>query len=225
MRAGPPYHHSQIMTTKVLDDSEIIDYADHHSGTVSPGAGRLNPYKLGMELFRSIEERWNKGKFGPEYERCENLKEKLAWDRKLGLGRKKIFEVRKLYNDVTFLDAFLDEDFCHQHKLFMYGYNPASKSFEIVDRDFKKVKAKLLHRLTNMGQPRIDVVDGNAFNRGELTLKHQHDGVDLRQDWAWEVLRNMHRIWKRPVHIETIVDGTAKILSFDGEEKKEQRAV
>ncbi len=219
------YHHSQIMTTKVLNDSEIIDYADHHSGTVSPSPGRLNPYKIGMELFRSIEERWNKGKFGADYEGCENLKEKLAWDKKLGLGREKIFEVRKLYNDVMFLDAFLDEEFCRQQKLFMYGYNPASKSYEIVDRDFKKVKVKLLQKITNMGQPRIDVVDGNAFNRGELTFKHQHDGADLRQDWAWEVLKNLHRIWKRPVHIETIMDGTPKVLSFDGEEKKEQRVV
>lgn len=217
------YHHSQIMTTKVLDDSEIIDYADHHSGTVSPSPGRLNPYKLGMELFRSIEDRWNKGKFGADYERCENLKEKLVWDKKLGLGRGKIFEVRKLYNDVTFLDAFLDEDFCHDQKLFMYGYNPAAKAYEIVDRDFKKVKQKLLQRLTNMGQPRIDVMDANAFNRSELTLKHQHDGADLKMDWAWEVLKNLHRIWKRPVHIETLVDGTPKVLSFDGDEKKEQR--
>ena len=30
-------------------------------------AGRpLNPYKLGVELFRDIEERWNTGRFGKE---------------------------------------------------------------------------------------------------------------------------------------------------------------
>ena len=34
--------------------------------------GRLNPYKLGIELFRDIEERWNKGQFGPEYEECDD---------------------------------------------------------------------------------------------------------------------------------------------------------
>ncbi len=219
------YHHSQIMTTKVLKDSEIIDYADHHSGTVSPHPGRLNPYKLGMELFRSIEERWNKGRFGEEYENCQIQSEKLHWDKKLGLGRQKIFEVRKLYNDVTFLDAFLDEEFCHQQKLFMYGYNPATKAYEIVDRDFKKVKAKLLQKLTNMGQPRIEVVDANAYNRSELLVKHLHDGADLRLDWAWEVLKNLHRVWKRPVHLETLMDGVPKILTYDGQEKKEQRAV
>ncbi len=219
------YHHSKIMTEKALKGDELIDYADHHSGTVAPHPGRLNPYKLGMELFRSIEERWNKGRFGSEYERCEDLKEKLAWDQKLGKGREKIFEVRRLYNDVNFLDAFLDEEFCRRQKLFMYNYNPATKAYEIADRDFKKVKAKLLQRLTNLGQPQVEVVDGNTSNRGELTLKHLHDGVDLRLDWAWETLKNIHRLWKRPVHIETILDGIPKLLSFDGEEKKEQRLV
>ena len=34
--------------------------------------GRLNPYKLGIELFRDIEERWNKGQFGNEYDECDD---------------------------------------------------------------------------------------------------------------------------------------------------------
>lgn len=217
------YHHSKIMTTRVLKDSEIIDYADHHSGTVSPQPGRLNPYKMGMELFRSIEERWNKGKFGAEYEECENFQEKRRWDKKLGLGLKKIFEVRKLYNDLTFLDAFMDDEFCTEQKLFQYGFNPATGTYEIVDRDYKKVKSKLLQQLTNMGQPQVSVVEANAFNRGELTLKHHHDGIDLKLDWAWETLKNLEKIWKRPVHIETIRDGVPKVLTYDGKDQKEQR--
>ena len=60
------YWHSTIMTTKTLDPSELVDYADHHSGTMATQPGRLNPYKLGIELFRDIEERWNKGQFGPD---------------------------------------------------------------------------------------------------------------------------------------------------------------
>ncbi len=217
------YHHSQMMTGKILTDAEVIDYADHHSGTVAPHPGSLNPYKLGMELFRNIEERWNKGQFGADYENCSDLKEKQQWDKKLGMGRQKIFEVRKIYNDVNFLDAFLTEEFCHEHKLFLYGYNTATRTYEIVSRDFKKVKAKLLQRMTNMGQPQVDVVDANTSNRAELTLKHAHDGVDLRMDWAHETLKNLHRIWKRPVHIETILDGSPKVLSYDGSDLKSEK--
>ncbi|MGE5049648.1 MAG: SpoVR family protein, partial [Deltaproteobacteria bacterium] len=101
------YWHSTIMTTRALKDSEIIDYADHHSGTMGTRPGAINPYKLGIELWRHIEERWNKGRFGKEYDECDDLRARRAWDRKLGLGRQKIFEVRKHYNDVTFIDEFL----------------------------------------------------------------------------------------------------------------------
>jgi len=51
------FWHSRMMTTKLADASEIVDYADHHSGTVAMGPGRFNPYKVGVELFRDIEER------------------------------------------------------------------------------------------------------------------------------------------------------------------------
>ncbi len=219
------YHHSKIMTQKALRDDEVIDYADHHSGTVASHPGTLNPYKIGMELLRRIEERWDKGQFGPEYEDCQTMTERSHWDRKLRLGKEKIFEVRRLYNDVSFLDTFLDEKFCEDQRLFTYQYNPATKVYEIVDRDFQKVKSKLLQKLTNLGHPQIAVVDGDAFHRGELTLKHEHEGIDLRIDWAWDVLKNIQKIWKKPVHLETILDGVPKALSLDGEEKKEQRLV
>ena len=38
--------------------------------------GGINPYKLGIELFRHIEERWNMGRFGAEYERCTDMEER-----------------------------------------------------------------------------------------------------------------------------------------------------
>ena len=106
------YWHSKIMTEKALDASEIIDYADHHSGTLATSPGQLNPYKLGVELWRDIEDRWNKGRFGKEYDECDSFVERRHWDKRLGLGREKIFEVRKHYNDVTFIDEFLTLEFC-----------------------------------------------------------------------------------------------------------------
>ena len=57
------YWHSTMMTQHILEGSEVIHYCDHHSGTLATSPDRLNPYKLGIELFRDIEERWNKGRF------------------------------------------------------------------------------------------------------------------------------------------------------------------
>ncbi len=215
------YWHSTIMTEKALTPGEFIDYADHHAGTLASAPGRLNPYKIGIELFRDIEDRWNKGKFGKEYDDCDDLVERKKWNKNLGLGRKKIFEVRKIYSDLNFIDTFLTQDFCRDHRLFTYAYNNSKQIFEISSREFKQIKDKLLYSLTNRGQPFIDVTNANHQNRGELYLVHQHDGVDLRMDYAQETLKNLFKIWKRPVAIETVYDGNSKIFYFDGKTQQE----
>ena len=46
---------------------------------------------------------------------------------------------------------------------------------------------------------------------------HRHAGVDLRTDWAKEVLENLTRIWKRPVRIETLIGKKAMRLGHDGD--------
>jgi stage V sporulation protein R len=210
------FWHSTIMTSKMLDHSEVVDYADHHSGTMATQPGRLNPYKLGIELLRDIEERWNRGQFGPEYEECDNYEARQKWDRKLGLGRQKIFEVRKIHSDVTFIDTFLTPDFCRRYNMFSFKYNDQHETYEIESREFKKIKDRLLFQLTNFGQPIIRVKDGNYRNRSELYLQQEHFGVDLKLDHAQDTLRHLHRLWTRPVHLETSVDGRTTLLSFDG---------
>ncbi len=217
------YWHSTIMTQRVASAAEIISFADLHSGVVATSGGRLNPYKLGLELLRDIEDRWNKGKFGKEYEECDDIQLKRSWDRQLGLGRQKIFEVRRLYNDVTFIDEFLTPEFVMEQKLFTFRYNRDTDLYEIASREFKEVKEKLLFRLTNFGQPVIMVEDGNYGNRGELYLRHRHEGVDLKMDYARETMRNLYKIWTRPVHLETVIDEKRRLLSFDGRDFSERR--
>jgi len=218
------YWHSKTMTEKVLTDAELIDYADHHSGTLGGGSGRLNPYKLGVELYRDIEERWNKGRFGKEYDDCDDLTERARWDRNLGQGRDKIFEVRRNLNDITFIDNYLTEEFCRDRRMFVYDYNPKNGMYVISDREFRKIKQRLLFQLTNFGQPIIRVADGNFRNKGELLLRHQYEGIELKHDYARETLRNIQRIWNRPVVVETAVDDKARLISFDGEEFEEKES-
>ena len=215
------FWHSKIMTTRVLRDSEVIDYAEAHAGTMGSRPGMVNPYKLGIELFRDIEDRWNRGRFGKEFEECDSLERRLRWDRQLGLGREKIFEVRKLYNDITFIDEFITPDFVEQQKLFTYAWNKQTGQYEITDRDFRKVKEKLLMRLTNLGQPFIYVLDGNHANRGELYLYHRHGGVDLDVEHGRETLVNIQALWRRPVLLETVISDRPRLLMFDGKEHKE----
>jgi stage V sporulation protein R len=212
------YWHSTIMTRQGLEPGDVINYADHHSGTMASTPTRLNPYKLGIELFRHIEERWNKGRFGKEWDECDDYRQKQNWDSGPGLGRQKIFEVRKIHNDLTFIDEFLTLDFCREHKLFSFGYNADTDAYHIESREFRKIKDRLLFSLTNMGRPIIQVRDGNYKNRGELFLEHVFSGVELKLDYAKDTLVNLERLWKRPVHIETVMEGSKTVFSYDGKE-------
>ncbi len=213
------YWHSTIMTRHgICNGGDVVDYADHTSGTLASSPTRLNPYKLGVELFRDIEDRWNRGCFGRDYDECDDLVAKQDWNTGAGLGREKIFEVRRIHNDLTFIDEFLTLDFCRRHNMFSFGYNQDSGYYEIESRKFDEIKQRLLFSLTNMGRPIIHVHDGNYKNRGELYLEHQFSGPELKVSYAQDTLRHLYSLWTRPVHIETILDSHVSVLSFDGHE-------
>jgi stage V sporulation protein R len=212
------YWHSKLMTGSVCDAGEIVDYADNNAAVMATSPTRLNPYKLGVELFRSIEERWNKGQFGREWEAENNLDRKSNWNQRLGMGLEKVFEVRALYNDVTFIDAFLTPEFALEHKLFAFEWSPRNERYEVATRQFRQVKEKLLSQITNMGNPLLFVEDANFENRGELMLIHEHRGVDLRPDYCKEAMRALYRLWKRPVVLRSRREEKSVLLRFDGKE-------
>jgi stage V sporulation protein R len=217
------YWHSYLMTRYHLRDAEVITYCDHHSGTMASSPGRLNPYKLGIELFRDIEDRWNKGRFGKDYEECQSIEQRRKWDRQLNQGREKIFEVRRVHNDVTFIDEFLTEEFCERHKLFHYRADPQTGRIVSTSADFHKVKQQLLFMLANHGQPYIYVVDGNYGNRGELYLAHKHLGVDLDLKYAGECIASLQALWKRPVRLQARIDDDMMLFSHDGKQLTQQK--
>ncbi len=214
------YWHSTIMTTRAMNSNEFVDFADKHAGVMVMSKQNINPYKIGIELFRDIEYRWDTGRFGKEYNECPSLHEKENWDTKLGKGREKIFEVRKSHNDISFIDEFLTPEFCNRQQLFTYKFNPRSSRMEIDTRDFEAIKQKLLTQLTNFGQPVIAVEDANYMNRKELLLKHQHQGVDLDMQFAHQTMSNIFAIWKRPVNLTTTYEDKEVVFHFDGKDLK-----
>ena len=80
--AGPDQDHERRLGQLLaLDDHDPAGPAPRPTWSTTPTItparwppqpGRLNPYKLGIELFRDIEDRWNKGQFGQEYDECDD---------------------------------------------------------------------------------------------------------------------------------------------------------
>jgi len=202
-----------------LDFQEADLYAHLHSRVASTSKRTLNPYKLGYDLFRDIEERWNRGMFGREWEECSSAEELAAWDKHLDQGREFILHVRESYTDAGFLSAFLTRDFCRRKQLYLYDFNERSGQYEITETEWQAVKGGLVRSLTNAGEPIIRVTDDNHRNRTELYLSHEHPGpkgFDLRPGYAQDTLKALHRVWRRPVHLETIREGEGLLISYDG---------
>ncbi|MGQ0629116.1 MAG: SpoVR family protein [Phycisphaerales bacterium] len=219
------YWHSKLMTHHFCEASEIVHYCDQHSGVVHMPPGGFNPYKIGIELWKDIEERWNTGRHGPAWEGLEGVGARERHDDKSMQGRRKIFEVRRIYNDVSFIDEFLTEEFVEKHKLYQVRRDPSSGEQRITSRDFSRIKQTLLHHLTNRGEPFIHVADGNYLNRGELYMAQQWCGLEVDIAKAGEVLNNLRLIWGRPVHLQMQMKDEMWLLSCDepGKEMRRER--
>lgn len=212
------YWHSKIMTEKLMEPNDFVDFAIKHGGVMAMSKKNINPYKIGIELMRDIEFRWDTGRFGKEYNDCTSMHERENWNKKTLEGRDKIFSVRRSHNDISFIDEFLTPEFCNRQKLFTYKYNPRTQQMEIDTRDFMAIKNKLLMSLANFGQPIIQVENPNYKNRKELLISHVHTGVDLDMQFANLTIKNLHAIWKRPVSLATKYEDKPVMIVFDGKD-------
>jgi stage V sporulation protein R len=204
------------MRHRLLESSEMVEYCDKHSGTVAMPPGGFNPYAVGLAIFRDIEDRWNRGAHGRAWRETADPAARRAVDDGSKDGWRKCLEVRRMCDDAMLIDAYLTPDVMDDLKLYVWGRDPRTGERVILDRDPAVVKKRLLGELVNSGQPVIDLVDANHGNRGELRLVHRYEGQPLREDFAKETLRALHRIWTRPVHIETVIEDKMVQWSFDG---------
>jgi stage V sporulation protein R len=204
------FWHSRIMRELELTDKESMEFAELHSGVVSPHKGQLNPYYLGYKIFEDIEKRWDN----------PTAEERKRFGRVGGEGRAKIFEVRELDNDVSFLRNYLTEELCEELDLFVYEL-VEEEEWTVTEKRWERVRDQLVSNMTNFGFPYIVVADGDYNGNRELFLKHQYEGAELDPAYARKVLEYIYRLWGRPVHLETNADGEPVIMRYDGEDHEE----
>lgn len=197
------------------EDAGIVEYAKHKM-LVLGGKYSMNPYKMGYELFLDIEERWNKGRFGDEYDRCTDIIKKQKWNTHTNLGFEKVFEVRKLYNDATAIAEFFTPEFCEKKEFFEYAKLPSGE-WKIVDRDFHSIKNKLMRRYTNGGLPDIRLEDPNHLGKGWMFLQHYHDGRPLYAPHTKDTLVSIWKIWQNVVVLGSRdMEGKEYVFVCDG---------
>ncbi|HEX5082757.1 MAG TPA: SpoVR family protein [Blastocatellia bacterium] len=204
------FWHSRIMRELDLPDNEHVEFAELHAGVVSPHRGQLNPYYVGYKVLEDIEKRWNN----------PTAEEREKFGRKPGQGLAKLMEVRETENDISLLRNYLTEDLCEELDLFVYELVD-EEEWTVTDKRWERVRDQLVANMTNFGYPYIEVADGDYDGNLELLLRHRYEGAELDLKYARKVLEYVHKLWGRPVHLDTVIEEEATTLHYDGEEHGE----
>ncbi|MBG9737133.1 SpoVR family protein [Paenibacillus alvei] len=198
------YWHQRIIRELDLSSEETIEYAKLNSSVVQPSRHSLNPYYLGIKLFEDIEKRWD----NPTKE------ERERYGRQPGQGRAKIFEVRELESDQSFLRNYLTKKLTEE--LDLYIFEKKGPEWKITDKSWENIRDQLVYSRVNGGFPYITVEDGDYQRSGELYLMHQYEGVELDLKYVERTLPYVFTLWGKPVHVETTVDDKHVVFTYDG---------
>ncbi|ASI76456.1 stage V sporulation protein SpoVR [Bacillus pacificus] len=197
------YWHQRILREMDLTSDEAIEFAKLNAGVVQPSKTSINPYYLGIKMFEDIEERYNNP--------TEEMKRRGV---KPGSGRDKIFEVREIEWDVSFLRNYLNKDLVMRED--MYLFQRQGKEYKVIDKEWEHVRDQLVNMRTNGGFPYLVVEDGDYLKNGELYIKHNYEGIELDLKYLEKVLPYLHQLWGRTVHMESIVESKGVVFSYDG---------
>ncbi len=185
------WHARLLREADFLSQDLYLQAIKTHSDVVRPYAGEqqvalgINPYHLGFSIWEKIVEEQG----------VETARAIMAED-----------------DDFSFIRNHLTEEMAHELDLFQYSSRRDGRV--VVDEfDIDELRETILAQKFNFGAPRVVVT--HVRSDGTLELQHLHEvdqrGLDLTS--AQKVMEYMHRIWRRPVQLETVdASGDREIL-------------
>ncbi|WP_240376411.1 SpoVR family protein [Bacillus piscicola] len=197
------YWHAKILRELDLNTEESIEFAKLNASVIQPSRTSVNPYHLGVKIFESIEEEYN------------NPGEEL---RELGVqpgsGQEKIFEVRELESDTSFIRNYVTKKLVQEED--MYLFQKQGRDYTIVDKHWENVRDQLIRSRVNGGFPYLSVTNGDYAKAGELYINHHYEEEELDIRYLEKTLPYLYQLWGRTVHIETTVDNKRVQFSSNG---------
>ncbi|HEV8422069.1 MAG TPA: SpoVR family protein [Chthoniobacterales bacterium] len=200
------FWHKRILESLELPQELHLEFLIRHTQVLRPSPGSLNPYHVGMKVWEDIEQRWDH----PSVEDLENFGPRKK------TGREKLFEVREVERDASFLRRYLTEDLIRELNLFEYKSRGNEQVVSRVadEENWRQIKETLIQNVGTGTIPVIKVEDADYNNNRALLLKHDHDSRDLQLEYAEKTLRYLYQLWGRGVAMETVLDGQRTLLNF-----------
>ncbi len=187
------FWHYTILNKLALPQDLHMEFLSRHNQVIKPFLGSMNPYYIGFKIFEDIQERY---------------------------GRDKIFEVRRLERDESFIRRYLTEELCEKLNLFQYGKKGLDYVIEeIADEEgWKKIRDTIAN---NIGMATIPCIQVEEVSRKDqsILLIHQYDGRELDLNYAYETLKHLATLWGGQVLLRTVVDNVRKLIVCDRNKK------
>lgn len=177
------YWHARLLReADFLPHNEYLDMVKTHSDVVRPYAAdqqralAVNPYHLGFSLWNRIV--------------AEH-------------GLERAWAIRAEEDDFGFVRNYLTEDLAEELQLFRYAGEKNGPT-KIVESDIDALRDALVAPKYNFGAPAVMAMHIQVDGSLELVHEHGTDGRGLDLTRAEHVLDYLHRVWRRPVRLQTI---------------------
>ena len=188
------YTHYNILKELDLPQDLHLEFLKRHNDVIAPMIGGLNPYYIGFKIFEDLDKRY---------------------------GRDKIFEVREIERDSSFLRRYLTRELCEELNLFEYNHRTFDTIIEEIsdDEGWKKIRDTLSYTAGMGNIPYVRVIDLDKKDY-TLTLENIFDGRALELSYAKETLRYVQELWGHRVKFITKGTDNQEIIVTCDQHKK-----
>lgn len=189
------FWHYMILKKLGLPQKLYFEFLRRHNQIIKPYEGRINPYFLGFKIFMDLYEK-NDG------------------------NTQKIFEVRSVERDETFIRRYLTKELCAELKLFEYEKHGSEYVVSEVadDKGWMKIRNTIASSTGFGSLPVVRVIDWNQ-KENTLLLEHMYDGRELDLQYANETLKHLVDLWEGRVILNTVEEGKKKSIMCDEQRK------
>ncbi|MCK5515805.1 MAG: SpoVR family protein, partial [Desulfobulbaceae bacterium] len=196
------YWHEELFLKDDRIKGHEVEFAIVNAKVTSMPRVGLNPYALGMRLFSYLKSQADKGRISFNFNRISDQFKRRKYDTKVGTGKEFIFAVREDFSDSMFINAFVDQDFVDQYKLFVVEkrLNRERMTWEYYIKskraaDYKNMVADSLYH-----PPSVVI---NVDENNTLILNHLFEKKPLVREYLEATLMGVEFLWGGKVCLYT----------------------
>lgn len=174
--------HYQILQSLELPPNLQLAFLKTHNAVIAPRQGAINPYYIGFKIWESLAA---KHKDDP----------------------KKLFQIREVERDASFIRNYLTFDLCQE--LGLFTYEEEERYYVVTEvsnqEGWRHVRNQLALIVGYGSVPSIVVENMQASDR-TLTLRHVYDKRELQLNYATETLKHIQSLWGGKVILKTVLN-------------------